>query len=57
MDCRYGVGFRVDGRGVGWDTKGSEMGGNMVEFDPLGGVRDLFVVEEEACWIGAKKRC
>lgn len=33
------------------------MGGDMVDFDPLGGVGDLFVVEDEARWIGAKKRC
>lgn len=56
-DCGYGVGFRTDGRGVGWDPEGFEMGGDMVDFDPLGGVGNLFVVEDEARWIGAKKRC
>lgn len=49
-DYGYGVGFRIDGRGVGWDTKGLEMGDDMVEFDPLGSVGDLFVVEDEARW-------
>ena len=47
-DIRDGVGDGVEGRGVGWDTEGFEVRRNLVEFDPLGGVGDAFVVEEQA---------
>ena len=45
-DGRDGVGDGVEERGLGWDTEGLEVRRNLVEFDPLGGVWDAFVVEE-----------